>query len=199
MSSLTVRAAGASSFDDAARPDDETGSMQALIGRARSGDAAAQSAVLESMQHTWFRFCLSVLGDADIAADAVQETALRWLQRIGRFRGDSALQTWSLGIALNVCREIRRRRRPVGIDEVADPTAEQGGPDAAASDRENRDRLHALLGELPMRQREVLVLRYFEGLSIRQTADVMNCATGTVKATIWQALRKMRRSWKDQR
>ncbi len=50
----------------------------------------------------------------------------------------------------------------------------------------------AMLADLPERQREAVVLRFFEDLSTEQTAAVMNCAEGTVKATLHQALRKLR-------
>jgi RNA polymerase sigma factor (sigma-70 family) len=50
-----------------------------------------------------------------------------------------------------------------------------------------------MLGELPQRQREVVVLRFFEELSVEETAAAMDCAQGTVKATLHQALRALRK------
>jgi RNA polymerase sigma-70 factor (ECF subfamily) len=58
----------------------------------------------------WYRFALAQLRDSELAADAMQETGLRLLRQLPTFRGDSQLQTWSLGIALNVTRELRRKR-----------------------------------------------------------------------------------------
>ena len=65
-------------------------------------------------------------------------------------------------------------------------------PEAAAELSEQRDRLRAVLGDLPQRQREAVVLRFFEELSVEDTAAAMNCAPGTVKATVHQALRALR-------
>jgi hypothetical protein len=80
---------------------------------ARSGDRAALATLLRALQDSWFRFCLALLRNADQARDATQETGLRFIRTFGTFRGDSQLQTWSLGIALNVVREMRRKNRPL--------------------------------------------------------------------------------------
>src|SRR5690242_10336404 len=76
---------------------------------ARKGDRAALATLLRELQDPWYRFSLSLLGDADRAREAAQETGLRFLKTIAAFRGDSQLQTWTLGIALNVVREMRRK------------------------------------------------------------------------------------------
>jgi RNA polymerase sigma factor (sigma-70 family) len=62
----------------------------------------------------------------------------------------------------------------------------------AAELAEQRDRLRAVLDDLPERQREAVVLRFLEELSVEDTAAAMQCATGTVKATVHQALRSLR-------
>ena len=67
------------------------------------------------------------------------------------------------------------------------------GPDEAAMRTEQLQRLRLLLQRLSDRQREVITLRYFEELSIEETAHAMQIAPGTVKATIWQALRSLRK------
>jgi RNA polymerase sigma-70 factor, ECF subfamily len=170
----------------------------AAIEAARRGDRAAQAQLLSALQDVWFRFCLSQLrGDRDAAADATQETALRFLKQLGSFRGESQLQTWSLSIALNVVREMRRKR---GI-ETLDATPE---PQAATLrlvhlDADEGALLKQTLASLPDRQREAITLRFFEELSVEQTAAVMNCATGTVKATVHQALRVLREKLKQLR
>lgn len=163
---------------------------------ARRGDRQAQALLLRQFQDPWFRLCISLLGDPERAQDAVQETALRFVRQIGQFRGDSSISTWSMGIAINVVREMRRRRQPLSEDDEvlaqqvrsADP-----GPDELAALGEERAALRAILEELPQRQREAIVLRFFEDLSVEETAHAMGCAPGTVKATIHQALRSLRK------
>src|SRR4051794_14849129 len=151
--------------------------------------------------------CVGLLGgNADEARDAVQETALRFVRDLPRFRGDSSVMTWSMGIAINVTREMRRKMRHV---EPLEPEKEFLGarlaaagtaalsPEQRASHNESSSRLHASLAELPQRQREALLLRYFEDLSVEDTAAAMGCAVGTVKATVHQALRVLRNKFKQ--
>jgi RNA polymerase sigma-70 factor (ECF subfamily) len=173
----------------------------ATIDAARRGDRRALARLLSALQDVWYRFCLSMLHDADRAADATQETGLRFLKQIASFRGDSQIQTWSLGIALNVVREIKRRRRPgdeSALDQiVADHRSEGSASTSEIEQLELNDALRATLSTLPDRQREAVTLRFFEDLSVEQTAEAMGCATGTVKATVHQALRALREKMKQ--
>ena len=108
---------------------------------------------------------------------------------------------------LNVARESRRSARrempaaaPVeAAEQSGGDRRPQGGrldgapgPEAAAEAAEQSDRLHATLAGLPDRQREAILLRFFEELSVEETAAAMACAPGTVKATVHQALRSLR-------
>lgn len=166
----------------------------ALITRARAGDREAAGALLRSMQDMIYRYCLSVLRDADAAGDATQETAVRFLRSIQRFSDRSKLSTWTLGIALNVCREQARAMQRGGRAEA--DAAVQASPEPDPGDRathsEQLGRLQARLAALPMRQREAIVLRYLEQMTIVEVAATMGCAQGTVKATLWKGLRRLR-------
>jgi len=168
---------------------------------ARIGDRPAQARLLRWLQDPWYRLCLSLLGDVEKAREATQETAARFLRQLPLFRGDSSVRTWALGIAINVAREMRRSPRAMtGVaewDDLARSLADQRrasrpSPDVAAELAEQRDRLRAVLADLPDRQREAVVLRFFEELSVEETAAAMQCAAGTVKATVHQALRSLR-------
>ncbi|MFI4861215.1 MAG: RNA polymerase sigma factor [Phycisphaerales bacterium JB063] len=169
-----------------------TTSDPATLARAKRGQADAQAALVRELQDVWYRYALSILRDPEQAKDAAQETALRFLKNLPRFQGGSTLKTWSLGIATNVCRERRRQRWPLALaDAPADPDPTPG-PRQRAELREQRDHLLAVLRDLPDRQREAVALRFFEQLSIRETAEAMGCAPGTVKATLSQALQSLR-------
>jgi RNA polymerase sigma-70 factor (ECF subfamily) len=167
------------------------------IDAARRGDRTAQGVLLRELQDPWYRMCLSLLaGDAERARDATQETALRFLKQLPSYRGDSRLTTWSLGIAINVVREMRRSAGRAMLDDgqIADTRPAPGDePGDTAAATEQRQLIRAVLAELPERQREAVVLRFFEELSVEETAAAMNCAEGTVKATIHQALRSLKK------
>jgi RNA polymerase sigma-70 factor (ECF subfamily) len=164
----------------------------AILEAARRGDRIACGKLLTSLQDVWYRFSLAQLHDPELAADATQETGLRFLRQLAQFRGESQLQTWSLGIALNVVRELRRKKMGgVELDEEAEVRSDVD-PVADLQKLDDRQRLREAMSGLSSRQREVLTLRYFEDLSTEETATAMNCAAGTVKATLHQALRALK-------
>lgn len=162
-----------------------------LIRRAQRGHRRSQSVLVQGLQDVWYRTCLAQLRNPETARDATQETALRFLRGLAGFRGDSRLKTWSLGIAINVCRELQRTRHQTqpSLQLVA---SEAPAPDAWMLRDEQSSQLHRLLEQLPARQREAVTLRYFEHLSLAEVAMAMECAIGTAKATLSQALNRLR-------
>lgn len=167
----------------------------ATIERAKLGSRDAQGLLLRSLQDVWFRVAVSLLRDQELAQDAVQESALRFLKSLPSFRGDSQLQTWSLGIVINVARELRRKNRnPGDLPELrlAAERSSASPSDVSAVQTEEALKLRDALECLPERQREAVVLRFFEDLSVEDTAAAMNCAQGTVKATVHQAMRALK-------
>lgn len=160
---------------------------------ARQGERDAQSRLLRAMQDHWYRFSLCQLRDAEKAQDAVQETALRVLKSISRFDGRSSFKTWSFGIALNVCREIRRKRIGADLDSAPEPSTSDDDEHGRQLDfLDDSAALRKVMAELPERQRQVVTLRYLEEMSVADTALAMDCAEGTVKATLFAALRTLR-------
>ena len=133
----------------------------AAIEAAKHGDRAAQAKLLSALADVWFRFCLSQLrGDRELAADATQETALRFLRQLPGFRGESQLQTWSLSIALNVAREMRRKRQFDPLDAAPEPIAAIPRVARPAEVEEEKALLKRHLDTLPDRQREAITLRF---------------------------------------
>ncbi len=165
----------------------------ATLTAARQGDRDAQDRLLRELQDPWFRFGLSLLGNAEAAREATQETAFRFLARLSQFRGESSVLTWSMGIAVNVAREMRRVKTHVSDDQIlAAERSSALSPESEAQNTEMKSLLKNLLNGLPERQREAVTLRFFHDMSVEETAKAMGCAGGTIKATIHQALRKLR-------
>ncbi|WP_428389790.1 RNA polymerase sigma factor [Mucisphaera sp.] len=151
-------------------------------------------AVVKRYQDVWYRFTLSVLCQEDLAMDATQETALRVIEGLEGFGGRSSVRTWSLGIALNVCREMSRKRRRWRWVPLVDRAGEASEP-SALERAEEVAQLRRVLKGLSERQREAVSLRYFESLSVAETAVAMGCSVGTVKALVHQAIAAARRDW----
>ncbi len=176
--------------DDKAIGDER---LLSLARSARAGDRRAAADLLRGLQDIIYRLALSQLKEPDAAHEATQEAALRLLRGIERFEGRSRVTTWALGVTLNVCREQRRKRA-----DKTHPDALQTAADTTPSGELRLEQLEAnrllmtALDDLPPRQREAVTLRYFEGLSVADTAEAMGCSAGAAKASVWQALRRLR-------
>jgi RNA polymerase sigma-70 factor (ECF subfamily) len=126
-----------------------------------------------------------VCGSAAVAEDAVQEALARAWEQYLRGRDLERLGAWVTTVALNLVRsQFRRwrvernaRARLVSRDEMVDEPAMTADGYA----------VQQALGRLPMRQREVTVLRYYGGLDVREIATSLGIAEGTVKAMLFRA------------
>ena len=163
-----------------------------LVRRIQRGDAAAADAFVRRHRDRLSRLARLWSRDEEDARDAVQEALLRGLSGIAAFRFRSAPLTWIVGTLRNVCAEQRRRSRRTDGDVdvealVADDTTTRTAPSADA-----RGALHRWLRELPPRQRDAVVLRSLEELSVKDTARIMDCREGTVKALLHQGRARLR-------
>jgi RNA polymerase sigma-70 factor (sigma-E family) len=129
-------------------------------------------------------------GDWHLAHDHVQEALARAYQHWPRVRRADNPDAYVRRILINEVRDRHRRRREKDLP-VASFSAEPATPDAA-EDIARRDRLRRALLALPMQQRATIVLRYFEGLTQRETAQALGCSEGTVKSQSSRALSTLR-------
>ena len=156
------------------------------------GDREAFGRLAELLGAALHRFCLAQLPPSrrDAAEDCRQECLLRAYRSRKRFRPEGDATAWMLGIAMNVVREWRRKDRGAWPLGDLDPAAPLTKPD------ERRPRLASAVESLPDRQREAVVCRFLRGMSVAETANVMGCAEGTVKASVFKAIANLQRRLK---
>lgn len=161
-----------------------------LMDRASSGDEAAFGQLAAIVQDGLYRFALAHGLAGDDAAEAAQESLLRAWQRRAAWRSQADAIAWIYGFAMNVVREFRRRRaRTRSADVDLDLLA---GRDEGGLRGDELNALATALGTLPPRQREAVACRFLRQMSVRETAEVMGCAEGTVKAAVFAALAALR-------
>lgn len=164
-----------------------------LIERARSGERAAFERLIALHQDRLYRLCLSMLGDAQDAEDAAQESFLKAYRSLGKFRLDSSFSTWLHRIGSNACLDRlrgRARGKSQSLDEIVAQEGERLsrllGPDEAAA-LESKDLAERLLETLPAEQRLVLTLRELQGLSYEEIAETTGASLDSVKARLRRA------------
>jgi RNA polymerase sigma-70 factor (ECF subfamily) len=128
---------------------------------------------------------LRSLGRAALAEDVLQETWVRAVAGLPRFRRDSTLRTWLTGIALRCCHEARRAE-PASVADEAAPAPAQAPADDSRLD------LEQAVGELAPGRREVLLLHDVEGFTHAEIAALLEIDEGTSKSQLSRARRQVR-------
>jgi RNA polymerase sigma-70 factor (ECF subfamily) len=180
-----------------------TGSTdEELVAALRGGDTDSLGILVTRWEQPLFRFVFRMLPRQEDARDVCQETFLRILKRANRFTDGARFSTWMYQIALNLCRDQLRRRHRWGLlvpdprradDRVADAAGPPGSdPELGADRRERSAAVLEALERLPAAQREVLILKEFEGLKFREIADILGCPESTVKSRLYYGLNGLR-------
>ena len=168
-----------------------------LIRLAQAGDAAAFGRLYDRYLPSIYRYTYSKTSSRSAAEDLTSETFLRAFRAIARRpRAHLNFAAWLVTIARNVVIDHHRSgwsRLAIVTDEV-DPQVDQSmGPEQAALASVSEASLRGALSQLPDDQRECLLLRFFAGLSISETAAAMDRTDGAVKQLQFRATNRLRR------
>ncbi len=168
---------------------------EALVARARAGDEAALDAVVGLHYRSVYEMAYRVLGEPELAADATQDTFVKAINALDRFRGESSLRTWLLRIATNTARSVGRRktsRREVEL--VPETQAATGGsdPEQETFVRSEAERAARALQELPEKQRLAVSFRVYQGLSHREIGEVLGSSEGAARVNYHLGLKRLR-------
>jgi RNA polymerase sigma factor (sigma-70 family) len=157
-----------------------------LTARAVGGDERAFATIFERYQERLYRYCLSLVGNAHDAQDALQNTMVKVLAALPGEKREIELKPWLYRIAHNESIELLRRRRPaVELDPEVD-----GGGDGVEEEAAQRQRLARLLAdlrELPERQRGALVMRELGGLGFEEIGAAFGTSAATARQTLYEA------------
>jgi RNA polymerase sigma-70 factor, ECF subfamily len=163
----------------------------------RRRDPELLDRLIEKYQHRLLRYLMYLTGRRDLAEDFFQETWVRVLERGSQYDGRHEFSTWLFTIARNLVIDHLRRKRPASIDSLADrddlvpfDIAATGQPSAfdATVQREQNEQISAGMQHIAAEYRETLVLRFQEGMSLEEIANVIGAPLGTVKSRIYRGL-----------
>jgi len=171
------------------------------------GHEEALAELVERYQNDVFRFCLHYLKNVELAKETAQETFLRVYTARERFDVSRRFKPWMLCIARNLClNELKRAKRAIQmatLEEYASsarkpsgvllPTSEDG-PDQRLMAEERQQALFRALKELSDDAREIVILRYFQRMSARDIAEVVDSTEGAVRTRLHRTLKQLRMS-----
>jgi RNA polymerase sigma-70 factor, ECF subfamily len=171
------------------------GAAWELVRAAQGGDTVAFGELYDRYVDIVFRYVLFRVGDRELAEDVTSETFLRALRRITSvsYQGRD-VGAWFVTIARNLVLDhvkSSRFRLEVATPEIRDSERVDAGPEQQVMSKVTREALLACVDQLGDDQRECIVLRFLQGLSVAETAKVMNRNEGAVKALQHRAVRRL--------
>ena len=177
----------------------------------RGGKQAALEELVRRYQNDLFRFCLHYLKDVERAKELAQETFIRVYVARDRFDETRKFKPWVLCIARNLCLNDLKRKKTVtmeSLEEYASAAREDSGelmptssdgPDQALMASERRAALNEVLESLDEQSRELLKLRYFEKLSAREIAEIVESSEGAIRTRLHRLLKTLREQYEPAR
>lgn len=134
------------------------------------------------------RMCYVYLRDLPLAEDAAQETFLKAYRAMDKFRGGSSEKTWLMRIAINTCKDIRRAawfrhtERRVSLEDL---------PQAAEPPKADSVLITLEVMRLPQKEREAVLLRYYQNMTLAETARTLGISEGAVSKRLGKAHKRL--------
>lgn len=182
-----------------------------LILKAQRGDMAAFETLVRQYDRKVLAVALRYTQNPDSAQDIYQEAFLKVYRGLKGFRFESRFSTWLYRLVTNVCLSYvsnDQTRRLTSLDAISEEGPYIAAPSRRGSlpsgmiapgtsadrtnSREVSERIEAALAALSPQQRMVFILRHFEGLKLREIAEFLDCAEGTVKNHLFLATERLR-------
>ncbi len=173
-----------------------------LVASIQSGDTRSLGILVQRWERPLYRFVYRLLPRREEAQDICQETFLKVASKSRLFREGSRFSTWMYQIALNLTRDhVRKKTRwsalvvPAVDGQDRSPALAAGvavTPDMELERKDTRESVRRALLQLPAEQKEVLVLKEYQGLKFREIAELLSCPESTVKSRMYYGLKGLK-------
>lgn len=192
-----AKPARGSGYTRGAAPDGEAARIMALVELAQDGDNEAFAQLYDNYLDTVYRYIYYRVGGRAIAEDLTSETFLRALRRIGTFTWQGRdFGAWLVTIARNLVADhfkSSRFRLEVTTGEMLDANEVEASPEDCVLESLSNAALLDAVRRLNPQQQECVTLRFLQGLSVAETARIMNKNEGAIKTLQYRAVRTLAR------
>lgn len=175
-----------------------------LIELFQNGDTAAFDTLFTRYQKRTYRLVQRFVSNPEDASDLTQDAFIRAYQGLGDFKSQCQFYSWLYRITVNLCIDFLRKKSrsevllydsddsgELPMANIADPRSES--PAKAVENKELRAHIRRAVRRLPPKQRQIFILRHWNGLSLKDIAAVVGRSDGTVKAHLLHAHRNLRK------
>ncbi|HSU80180.1 MAG TPA: RNA polymerase sigma factor SigW [Candidatus Angelobacter sp.] len=180
-----------------------------LIIMIKQGNQEAFRQLVDLYKRQVYAICFRMVGIPQEAEDLAQETFLRAYTHIDRYHLDKKFSTWLYRIATNLSIDYLRKRKPSVYLDAEVPGTEgytlqaqlhsgEPTPDESVVQDEDRSRLMSAIGQLPIKYRTPIILKYIDDLSLLEISDILKLPVATVKTRIHRGREALKKRLQQQ-
>jgi RNA polymerase sigma-70 factor (ECF subfamily) len=180
--------------------DDSIDNLSSLVGSAKYGNRASLEELVTLFHKPVFRMVFCRTGSRMDAEDITQDIFIQMSNKLHGLKDTSHFKSWLYRIALNRVRDFYRKKRLLSFFSTTIPvedteaSGEANNPLDQIVEKEFWDQFHGLTRQLSRKEREVLLLRYVDELSIKEIAETLGGNESTVKTHLYRALKKFKQA-----
>lgn len=164
-----------------------------LIKKAQKGNDKAFLTLFQEYEQDIYRMAYIYVKNQNDALDVVQETAYRSFKSIGTLKEPKYFKTWLMRIAISCSLDILRKRKNV---VPLKPEFEEYLSDQVNEDIISEITLKDLIDQLDNNEKSVILLRFYQGLTLREVSETLQLPLGTAKTVLYRGLNKLRKNLK---
>ncbi len=178
-------------------------SDEEIIMNYLNGDEEAFTEIVNRYLKTIYNFIYRLVGSEKEAEDISQEVFLKVWKNLKKFDVEKSFKTWIFSVAKNTCIDYLRKRKDIPMSMFDNDEGEnfiednlediERKPDEVFALAQNKKQIHKVLAELSVIQKEIMVLKYVNEMSLSETAEIMEMSKDTIKSHHRRALIKMRK------
>jgi RNA polymerase sigma factor (sigma-70 family) len=162
---------------------------EALIQRIKSGDTTALEQLIQKYYGYVYAYCYRRLGHQDDAQDITQEVFLHFCRNFDSYVQRSKVKTYLYTISHNMCINAMQMKKPLSLEDVE--TENFTYKNAMENQIEATDSVKLALNELPDEQKEVILLRFYHDLKLKEIAQIMSSGLSVTKYRLHQGLKTL--------
>ena len=170
---------------------------QSLIERSRAGSLAAFDDLMQRYERFVYKIAFAYVHDVETAMDITQNVFIKAFSQMGGFRAEGNYRAWIARISCRECIDsLRKFRRmggaPISLEDLPLASPETGQEEGLIRTQQSRH-LKSAIARLNPRQRLAVSLRYFDGASLQEISDILDCDVSLTKNILFRSLEKLRR------
>lgn len=165
----------------------------AIISRILAGDKEAYTVLIDTYKKPVFNLAYRLTGNYHEAEDLAQDTFVKAYAKLKYFNPQKSFFTWMYSLSLNIIRNhLKKKKRAKFLEIDNNSAAESSSPERSMIELQEIELLQRCFNRLPVDVREIIALKYYQGLSFESIADIYGISLSAAKMRVYRGLEKLK-------